>query len=442
MTLSSRRPWRLALIWLLILGPFFFLSYGFANYLASKRADVGSIVFAWETFIPFLSWSIVPYWTIDAFYVISLFVCTTRKELNIHAARLLTAQVLAVTAFLLVPLRFSFPRPEADGLTGYLFDLLSAFDKPFNQAPSLHIALLVILWVVYARHTPSRFRAALHVWFVLIAVSVLTTYQHHFFDLPTGFALGWFCIWLWPDADRPAPADPGRPTDPRRRAIGWRYAVAAVSVSVFAAYAGGAALWLLWVSIALAFVSLAYLFIGPSVFQKANGRVSLAASWLLAPYLLGARVNAWLWTRRDPPYTAIRDGVWLGHIPRASEYLDGRFATIVDLSAELPIPSRVTRRVRVISFPVLDLTTPPNEILRDASGAIERARKDGGVLVCCALGYSRSALAVAAWLMRYTEQQTADAALAFIGSRRPRIVASPDQLAGFHSYVRTLATAP
>ena len=37
-------------------------------------------------------------------------------------------------------------RPETDGLPGFLFAVLGGFDKPFNQAPSLHIALLVIIW--------------------------------------------------------------------------------------------------------------------------------------------------------------------------------------------------------------------------------------------------------------------------------------------------------
>ena len=71
-----------------------------------------------------------------------------------HARRLLTAQIVAVVCFILFPLKFTFQQPETHGLAGFLFAALTSFDKPFNQAPSLHIALLVILWRLYARHLP------------------------------------------------------------------------------------------------------------------------------------------------------------------------------------------------------------------------------------------------------------------------------------------------
>ena len=110
-TRAPSRPWGRASLWLLALAPFFFLSYGAANWLASMRIDVGSMVFDWERNIPFIPWTIIPYWSIDILYGISLFVCTTERELDTHARRLLTAQVIAVSSFILFPLTFTFARP-------------------------------------------------------------------------------------------------------------------------------------------------------------------------------------------------------------------------------------------------------------------------------------------------------------------------------------------
>jgi hypothetical protein len=44
---APERPWRRAAAWLAFLGPFFFASYGFANWLAAQRSSVGAVVFEW-----------------------------------------------------------------------------------------------------------------------------------------------------------------------------------------------------------------------------------------------------------------------------------------------------------------------------------------------------------------------------------------------------------
>ena len=105
-----------------------------ANWTASLHTAVPSIVFDWERHIPFLPWTIVPYWIIDALYGISLFLCASKRELDTHALRLLTAQVVAVACFIAFPHRFTFAHPPADGVFGALFDVLLGFDRPFNQA--------------------------------------------------------------------------------------------------------------------------------------------------------------------------------------------------------------------------------------------------------------------------------------------------------------------
>ena len=76
--------------------------------------------------------------------------------------------------------------------------MLGGFDKPFNQAPSLHIALLVIIWDHWRHRLSGIAGVVWHVWCLLIGASVLTTWQHHFIDIPTGALLGFFALWLFP----------------------------------------------------------------------------------------------------------------------------------------------------------------------------------------------------------------------------------------------------
>src|SRR5262245_27362070 len=90
--LIDGRPWRRATAWLVALAVFFYLSYGLSNWLASQRGDVPAIVFAWEHSIPFVAWTVVPYWSNHLLFGLSFYACRSRGELDMHARRLLTAQ--------------------------------------------------------------------------------------------------------------------------------------------------------------------------------------------------------------------------------------------------------------------------------------------------------------------------------------------------------------
>jgi membrane-associated phospholipid phosphatase len=105
------------------------------------------------------------------------------------------------------PLRFTFERPAVDGVFGPLYGALAGFDLPYNRAPSLHIAVLVVLWARFAPALTRVQRACLGSWFVLIGVSVLTTYQHHVIDVPAGLLLGTVAVTL----TAPAAARRGSP---------------------------------------------------------------------------------------------------------------------------------------------------------------------------------------------------------------------------------------
>jgi hypothetical protein len=165
-------------------------TYWLANRLTELRSDIGSTVFDWERDIPFVTWTIVPYLSICCFFPMSFFVGRDPIELRRHVTRLALVLLVAVVCYAMFPLRFAFDRPPVEGVFSPLYGALAAFDLPYNRAPSLHIAVLVVLW---ARLGPCLNRVqgtCLGGWFLLIGASVLTTYQHHVIDVLAGLTLG------------------------------------------------------------------------------------------------------------------------------------------------------------------------------------------------------------------------------------------------------------
>jgi protein-tyrosine phosphatase len=420
----AQRPWKRAAAWLALLGPLFYAAYGFANWWAASRAVVPTLAFDWERSLPFWPWTIFPYWTINVFYALSPFLGRDRHTLDRHGARLLTATCLAVACFVLWPLRFSFGQPEVSGAPAFLFTALRSFDQPFNQAPSLHIALAVILWDWYRRLIIARWaRVVLHLWAFAICASVLTTWQHHFIDIPTGALLGLVCVWLWP-LERVVSLPQGwclaRGT--QRWKLAGLYAAGALAFLAAALGLGGMGLWLAWPAVSLALVALNYAGLGARGFQMdSRGRMRWAARWLFAPYRLGAALNARLWTRRLPASVEVAPGLRLGRVPTLAEWEAAGRPQLVSLSAELQLPPVEGARC----VPLLDLVVPPPLVLRRAAVLIEGRRQAGdAVWVCCALGFSRSAAAAITWLRLHGAAGSLRQAEELVRQARPQIVLS------------------
>ena len=118
------------------------------------------------------------------------------RELKMFVARVASAIFLAGVCFLVMPFRFAFPRPHAEGWLGALFDWFRGIDAPYNLFPSLHAALLLFLIDAYARHLRGLRRSAVMFWFVLIGLSPLLTHQHHVIDILGGFALAALCFFF------------------------------------------------------------------------------------------------------------------------------------------------------------------------------------------------------------------------------------------------------
>jgi membrane-associated phospholipid phosphatase len=179
----------------------FLIVYSGCNWITARIANVGTFYFEWERKIPFVPFFILPYMSIDLFFVVAPFLCRTDRELSILVKRIAAAILLAGICFLLFPLRFAFPRPHADGWLGALFDWFRGMDGPYNLFPSLHAALMLILLDIYFRHTRGFVRVATMIWFVLIALSPVLTYQHHLIDIAGGFVLAVLCFWVFRQPD-------------------------------------------------------------------------------------------------------------------------------------------------------------------------------------------------------------------------------------------------
>ena len=427
-----------SLLKLALIGALFYTSYGLSNHYAASLAYVPEVAFAWERGIPFWAWTIVPYWSLNLMYAAVFFLCRDTREQNCYVARLVSAQIVATTCFMLFPLHFGWPKPPTDGLWGVMFDSLVAFDLPYNQSPSLHIALSIIVGAFYWTRFP-KIRLPILLWQSLIALSVLTTYQHHFIDVPTGALLGWLVLWVIPQhgvspfrrpfdtqgrlktseaSFREAKTSPA--TRSREIKIAMLYLAGAV-LSALPSLFGRAWLWTLWVSVSLSVVAFAYLTGNAAVFQKqADGMLSAAATVLLLPYLVGVRLNMAYWLCGKAKTARVRDGVLIGSVSAISDGLPA----VLDVCAEYPRPRyRGTYRV----LPLLDMVAPSENDLMQAASLLETLRRQRGkVLTCCALGYGRSAAVVLTWLLVYGGCRDLAQATAELKQARPQMVLPPE----------------
>ena len=83
--------------------------YGATAWLTSLRGDVGTWSFEWERSLPLVPWLIVPYMSLDLFFVAAPFLCADPAELRAFRRRMTAAILVAGAVFLAMPLQFAFP---------------------------------------------------------------------------------------------------------------------------------------------------------------------------------------------------------------------------------------------------------------------------------------------------------------------------------------------
>ncbi|PYI93109.1 MAG: serine/threonine protein phosphatase [Verrucomicrobia bacterium] len=411
----------------------FLIVYGWCNWFTAQRAHVPTLFFEWERLIPFVPLMIVPYMSIDLFFVAAPFVCTSDRELATFSKRIATAILVGGVCFLLFPLRFAFERPRAAGWLGAFFDWFRGMDRPYNLLPSLHIALRTILAELYARHTRGFLRYASNFWFVLIGLSAVLTYQHHIMDVVAGFALGVYCLYFFPESATRLPVIPNR-------RVGSYYLIGAFVIASLAVLLWPWGAFLIWPIVSLGIAAAAYFGVGPRVFRKRDGRLPWPTWWTLGPVLLGQEISRLYYRRQCCAWNELTPWVWIGGVlseKEAAAAIRRGVTAVLDLTAEFSEPAPF-RSVSYKNIPILDLTAPTLGQLEESVAFIEEQSRTGIVYVHCKIGYSRTAAAATAYLLCARTMRTVSEAIDLLRRARPTIVIRPEIAAVLDEYAGSL----
>jgi len=447
---SAARPWAAAAIWMLFLGLFFFLVWGICDWITSMRPDVGTFYFEWERRIPFVPLMIIPYVSMDLFFAGSTFLCRSRRELHSLVKRIVFAILISAVGFLLFPLRLGFVRPDMTGSFRSAFDLLEFSIGKHNLFPSLHISLRWIIWDVYRRHTTGFLRYAIGGWFVLIALSTILAYQHQVIDVLGGDIVAILSFYAFPQCGPPVKRRPPQGMQLHSRVpaelpnknlrVGSIYATFSLMLLLFGYAARPWGIILAWPAVALAILASAYFGFGSAVFRKSRGRLPFSATALLAPYLLGAHLSSLYYRRSGEPYIEVAPGIVLGRKLNQQESVEAvrqGVTAVLDLTAEYP-ESDPFLVLPYKNIQILDLTTPTVDQLDEAVEFLRQHARGSKVYVHCALGYSRSACVVAAYLLVERKVLTVDEAVTTIRKMRPQSVLKTDLISVLRAYHATL----
>ena len=225
------------------------------------------------------------------------------------------------------------------------------------------------------------------------------------------------------------------------RRIGSYYAAGAAVVLLMGAIFWPWGVLLLWPAIALGIMAIAYFRAGPIVFHKTKGKLPWSTRFVLAPCLLGQYLSLLYYRSQCRSWDKVTPQIWIGGklgSRSAKTAVSSGVVSVLDLSAEFS-EAKPFRKINYRNIPVLDLTAPTQAQLMEMSQFIGNHSRHGAVYVHCKIGYSRSAAAVAAYLIMSGKVKTAEEAFAMIRRVRPSIVIRPEvrsALAEFEHRVR------
>lgn len=150
--------------------------------------------------VPFLPYTVWIYFSEYFLFYAVYRTCKNEENLNRYAYAFLAQQVFSVFIFWVWPTiypRELFPLPQTlDSLTYTAFSHLRIADSPTNCCPSLHVSSVYLSSMMFLHEQREKFPLFFG-WATAIALSTLTTKQHYFIDIASGFVVAIFFFWLF-----------------------------------------------------------------------------------------------------------------------------------------------------------------------------------------------------------------------------------------------------
>jgi protein-tyrosine phosphatase len=144
------------------------------------------------------------------------------------------------------------------------------------------------------------------------------------------------------------------------------------------------------------------------------------------------------------PWDKVTPEIWIGGklgCRAAKKALCSGVVSVLDLSAEFS-EAKPFRKINYRNIPVLDLTAPTQAQLVEMSEFTGEHSRNGAVYVHCKIGYSRSAAAVAAYLIMSGKAKSAEEAFAIIRRVRPSVVIRPEVISALSEFDHRVRCPP
>lgn len=143
--------------------------------------------FTWELSIPLVDWMILPYLSMNLFFLVPLFFIKTEKISQLSMACIIST-ISAGLVFYFYPCQLGFVREVPQNFSIFYRGLF-VVDKPFNLFPSLHITYPILFVIFCYKNFRTISRVLIFLWLIMVMMSIVLTHQHHVLDVIAGILL-------------------------------------------------------------------------------------------------------------------------------------------------------------------------------------------------------------------------------------------------------------